>query len=832
MDEELEKYSLDNEEVLDSSLDLQELRQDALSRIQKYSGQVWTDHNVHDTGIAIIEQLCFAIADVSYQFGQLTDQETLHKSLENSPYFGPDRIEQKNFITFQDFTQRVMEHPGIYKVFYINSISNPTVKGLYDMVVFTESKTDINDVEYHLNELINSWRPVGTSIVGYHFPPEREIDIQLSIEVNEANNLQQVVDAYLSEIKAFLQGKNQIEDLSEYRIIDINDFSNKVEFELQAAELVARINSIRFTNHIRNIELKDPTFDFVWTLTYPRPYRLKISPNSQVSIYLNGSKITEWKATNEKDTFVKHRKTNTIESKMNRAKTQQVEFGSLQNDFPESYGLEKDFVEPLGDEDSSSLQLKGLLSTYDLLLSKFLAQLEQAYQILNDQTPNLTHTAAAILDSIPGMEFILKDFNESHYQQSQNKTQRSKAWKEYLQGKKNNLHEIVNSTHRVETEYLETQISSYRFLLSLMGYDLSIYDGTRESISLEDESVVLKNLLSFWLENRLLRIHTKRSYPNCLDRDAQIGYSGQIAKTLGLEFNTTKFTKGIGEIIQLITEAKGNSIQIEGDFDDLIRWGRNLDSYQLDERSQRTHIINHKNEVIARFENSLSESQIDKAIDKLNRVNDLSKGYLLIEHFEFTPSVDEAVFGVQITSGDRPILDIPPKFSLTELYAQIKNLESSFDSGNYKLQIKEVGRKQFQNHIHTDGIFQPISGFYQNSNDAKIEHPRLRKLLNKSKLNYQFTDTQFYKDSFSSDPYSQSITICFPDWNEHFYGRSRKKKILNLLDQITPSHLLINTIWLGPFEYHELIQTINEYHRQKNQNVKKGIREKLFDLIA
>ena len=111
MDEELEKYSLDNEEVLDSSLDLQELRQDALSRSQKYSGQVWTDHNVHDTGIAIIEQLCFAIADVSYQFGQLTDQETLDKSLENSPYFGPDRIEQKNFITFQDFTQRIMEHP-------------------------------------------------------------------------------------------------------------------------------------------------------------------------------------------------------------------------------------------------------------------------------------------------------------------------------------------------------------------------------------------------------------------------------------------------------------------------------------------------------------------------------------------------------------------------------------------------------------------------------------------------------------------------------------------------------------------------------------------------
>jgi len=832
MDEELEKYSLDNEEVLDSSLDLQALRQDAISRIQKYSGQVWTDHNIHDTGIAIIEQLCFAIADVSYQFSQLTDHKTLSNSLGNSPYFGPNRIEQNNFITFQDFTQRVMEHPGIYKVFYINSISNPTVKGLYDMVVFTESYTDQNDIEYHLNELINSWRPIGTSIVGYHFPPEREIDIQLSIEVNEANNLQQVVEAYISEIKAFLQGKHQTEDLSEYRIIDINDFSNKVEFELQSAELIARINSVRFTNHIRNIELKDPAYDFVWTLSYPRPYRLKISPNSQISIYLNGSKLKVWNATNEKNTYVKFRKTNTIESKASTSWAQQVEFGSLQNDFPESYGLEKDFTEPLGEEDSSSLQLKGLLSTYDLLLSKFLAQLEQAYQILNDQTPNLTQTAAAILERIPGMEFILKDFNEGYNQSSQNKTLRSKAWKEYLQAKKNNLHEIVNSTHRVETEYLETQISSYRFLLSLMGYDLSIYDGTRESIPLEAESILLKNLLSFWLENRLLRIHTKQSFPNCLDRDAQIGYSGQIAKTLGLEFNTTKFTKGIREVIELITESKGNSIQIEGAFDDLIRWGRNSDSYQLSEHSKRTHIINHKNEVIARFDKSLSESEIHKAIDKLNSVNDLSKGYLCIEHFEFTPSVDEAVFGVQITSGDRLILDIPPKFSLAELYAQIKKLEDCFDSEKYELQIKEVGRKQFQNHIRTDGTFQPISGFYTNSNDAQIDHPVIRKLLNKSKLNYQFTDTQFYKDSFSSDPYSQSITICFPDWNEHFYGRSKKRKILKLLDQITPSHILINTVWLGPFEYHELIQTINEYHQQKNPALRKGIREKLFDLIA
>ncbi|HJT74726.1 MAG TPA: hypothetical protein VJ720_11920 [Chitinophaga sp.] len=51
----------------DTTLDYATLRARALTRIQELSGHVWTDYNLHDPGITILEQLCFAITDLAYK---------------------------------------------------------------------------------------------------------------------------------------------------------------------------------------------------------------------------------------------------------------------------------------------------------------------------------------------------------------------------------------------------------------------------------------------------------------------------------------------------------------------------------------------------------------------------------------------------------------------------------------------------------------------------------------------------------------------------------------------------------------------------------------------
>lgn len=45
------------------------LRKKAIELIQKFSGRNWTDFNIHDPGITILELLCYAITDLAYRTG-------------------------------------------------------------------------------------------------------------------------------------------------------------------------------------------------------------------------------------------------------------------------------------------------------------------------------------------------------------------------------------------------------------------------------------------------------------------------------------------------------------------------------------------------------------------------------------------------------------------------------------------------------------------------------------------------------------------------------------------------------------------------------------------
>lgn len=51
----------------DNSLDYAKLRAEAITLVQELSGHVWTDFNLHDPGVTILEQLCFALTDLAYK---------------------------------------------------------------------------------------------------------------------------------------------------------------------------------------------------------------------------------------------------------------------------------------------------------------------------------------------------------------------------------------------------------------------------------------------------------------------------------------------------------------------------------------------------------------------------------------------------------------------------------------------------------------------------------------------------------------------------------------------------------------------------------------------
>ena len=44
-----------------------ELLEEGIDWVQKFSGNLWTDYNFHDPGITFLEQLCFGITDLGYK---------------------------------------------------------------------------------------------------------------------------------------------------------------------------------------------------------------------------------------------------------------------------------------------------------------------------------------------------------------------------------------------------------------------------------------------------------------------------------------------------------------------------------------------------------------------------------------------------------------------------------------------------------------------------------------------------------------------------------------------------------------------------------------------
>ncbi|MCU0918806.1 MAG: hypothetical protein MUF16_00465, partial [Burkholderiaceae bacterium] len=43
------------------------LRAQGIRQLQKLSGDVWTDYNLHDPGVTLLEALCFALTELSYR---------------------------------------------------------------------------------------------------------------------------------------------------------------------------------------------------------------------------------------------------------------------------------------------------------------------------------------------------------------------------------------------------------------------------------------------------------------------------------------------------------------------------------------------------------------------------------------------------------------------------------------------------------------------------------------------------------------------------------------------------------------------------------------------
>jgi hypothetical protein len=93
-------------------LDFDGLRKEGIELVQEMSGDVWTDYNLHDPGVTILEVLCYALTDLAYRSGfGAADYLASAKGgidFEKLALYRPDEVFSSRAVTDNDYRKLIL----------------------------------------------------------------------------------------------------------------------------------------------------------------------------------------------------------------------------------------------------------------------------------------------------------------------------------------------------------------------------------------------------------------------------------------------------------------------------------------------------------------------------------------------------------------------------------------------------------------------------------------------------------------------------------------------------------------------------------------------------
>ena len=231
----------------DEHFDFEFLRREGLKHIGELSGKIWTDHNVHDPGITIMEMLAYALLDLGYRT-KLPIQDILAspEGEGSESYFTPAQILGNNPTTILDYRKLLIEIEGVcnawlepnldevhyvhfektrkekYKVKCYNNddfeVEKFTLNGLYTVIIQTEKdfpEADIPKLRNKILDRLHKHRNLGEDFVEIKFLCEEQIGICADIELMPNQDAETVYVKVIAAIDQFLSPKLNFYTLEE-----------------------------------------------------------------------------------------------------------------------------------------------------------------------------------------------------------------------------------------------------------------------------------------------------------------------------------------------------------------------------------------------------------------------------------------------------------------------------------------------------------------------------------------------------------------------------------------------------------------------------------------
>lgn len=397
------------------------LRREAIELIQQVSGKIWTDYNLHDPGVTILEQLVYSITELIYrsQFplaDYLADTDG-SVDLESMGLSSPAEAFPCRPTTALDYRRRLLDAVAEADNVWLEPVSpqSGSNRGLYRMSVKLRQGLGAAEQERAVERLRETYlesRNLGEDLAEITRIENTGYELCASIEVHGDRHPAEVLaEIYFSCARcvaggAVITGYDQLADrlpaldelfdgpLTRHGFFMRDDLpARRLEFDV--SDLFGVINAIEGVDFVRQLHLargEERCFDSVGPLGAGMALDLELpTSDREIRVELTSKgrplpvSVASFKARYDEISFDYWRSRSTPQdlSLICRPPAGTVrplaQYYSIQDQFPSTYGINRHGVAGSASADvkARARQLKAYLLIFEQLLVNFLANLEE-----------------------------------------------------------------------------------------------------------------------------------------------------------------------------------------------------------------------------------------------------------------------------------------------------------------------------------------------------------------------------------------------------------------------------------------------------------------------
>jgi hypothetical protein len=538
-----------------SSLNFEFLRSSGIKLIQQLAGKNWTDFNLHDPGVTILEQLCFAITELAYRtdfpIEDLLSNERGIIDYEKNAFYLKEDILTTNPVTINDYRKVIIDEidevenvwlypvrsahskgalTGLYKIYVqvtagiaeeMLSGNNVLADGIAEMVrgCFVSKRNLCEDI---IEEII-VLKPVKVAVEAEILIAEQEITEEVLANIyHHLESSLNIPVRYYAEKELIEQGYS-VDEIYNGPFLkkgfipdsELNDRKTVID----PAELIKSLSQIHGVLSVKKLRILSnqqskhnkpfsiPENSFALLDIQSSEQHIKLFRDSfELPVKRPLFRLILQKIRESHNRSFIHSFNNKSSKNLIKGKHHQNDvYHSIQNQFPKIYGIGREGLLKSSPKQrkAQAKQLKGYLLFFEQIMANYLSQLSNVSDVFSIDLSKKgvqTYYKNPLYD-VPDVKTLFKEFTSKHPDAS------DAAWETFKKNKNNGYMLELAKASETDQTFIERKNRLFEHLLARFNEFVTIYPvelhGSLYQAHLADERVnselkwkskILKNL--------------------------------------------------------------------------------------------------------------------------------------------------------------------------------------------------------------------------------------------------------------------------------------------------------------------------------------------------